>query len=568
MKRNVAQLADHSFDLLVVGGGIHGAAVLREAAARGYKAALIEQGDFGQATSANSLKIIHGGLRYLQQGDVKRMRQSIRARRFFMQFAPHLVHPQPFLIPLYGHGLRGKEALYLGLTVNDLLSWDRNRTLSPANHLPSGKVLSSGECLTLLPDLDKKGLTGAAVWHDALAANTERLTLEFVLSATDKGATAANYVKALAPIIENGLLRGVVAQDGLTLNRFNIKASWVVNAAGPWINALWEKNIPGEGTALRWTRGLNLIIKRPLSTGYGFGLGGKVLKGRPSEARERQRLFFFVPWKGHTLVGTDYKRHDGPSGQCRVGIEEIQEFLDALNTVHPQGDFTLKDVSFFHIGLLPLSEGQDSTDLQAEPDRHFCFFTREASGNVKGLVSVKSTKYTTAPIVAEKIMNLISGRGKNAPLDETTLEAPDQSGSALIEELARNRPEDNPTDLKKIARHLYENYGPRVRSVMNLINGNSALFSPVSFDPPVLAAEIIYGIREEMALGLSDIVFRRTDLGQTGRPPQKSLQTASRLMAQELGWSEERRQTEIRETLAVFGPLNTIHPLPPLEEAP
>jgi glycerol-3-phosphate dehydrogenase len=566
MKRNVAQLADHSFDLLVVGGGIHGAAVLREAAVRGYKAALIEQGDFGQATSANSLKIIHGGLRYLQQGDFQRMRQSIRARRLFMQFAPHLVHPQPFLMPLYGHGLRGKEALTVGLLLNDLLSWDRNRKVSPANHLPPGQVLSSEACLALLPDLDKKGLTGGAVWHDALAANTERLTLEFILAAAERGAKAANYVKALSLVIEKGTLQGVEAQDCLTLNQFKIRAPWVINAAGPWINALREKKVPEKGRPIQWTRGLNLIIKRPLSIGYGFGLGGKVMKDRPSEAGKRPRLFFFVPWKGHTLVGTDYKRQDGPSGEGCLEIEEIRDFLDELNAVHPQGNFTLKDVSFFHSGLLPLSEGQDPADVQAEPDRHFRLFTQKTSGSLKGLVSIKSTKYTTALIVAEKVINLVSGRANNAPSKEGTTEPPDRSGSVLVEELTRSRPGEGPAGLKRTARHLSENYGPRVLSVMNLIKENSLLARSVSFDPPVLAAEIIYGIREEMALRLSDIVFRRTDLGQTGRPPRESLQTASRLMAQELGWSEERRQTEIRETLAVFGPLNAIHPLPPLEE--
>jgi glycerol-3-phosphate dehydrogenase len=163
MKRTLERLANESFDLLVVGGGIHGAAALREATSRGYKTALIEQGDFGQATSANSLKIIHGGLRYLQQGDFKRMRQSIRARRMFLQSAPHLVHPQPFLLPLYGHGLRGREFMAAGLFLNDWMSWDRNRSLTPENSIPSGEILSARECLNLFPELEKKGLTGGAV---------------------------------------------------------------------------------------------------------------------------------------------------------------------------------------------------------------------------------------------------------------------------------------------------------------------------------------------------------------------------------------------------------------------
>jgi glycerol-3-phosphate dehydrogenase len=566
MKRNVERLADQSFDLLVVGGGIHGAAILREAAARGYKAALIEQGDFGQATSANSLKIIHGGLRYLQQGDIRRMRQSIRARRLFMQFAPHLVHPQPFLMPLYGHGLRGKEAIAIGLILNDLISWDRNRTLSPANHLPLGKMLTSGKCLALLPNLDQKGLTGGAVWYDGMAANTERLTLEFILAAAYRGAAAANYVKALSLIMEKGTLRGVAVQDSLTRNRFKIKAPWVINAAGPWINTLQEKTVSQEGRPIRWTRGLNLIIKRPIISGYGFGLGGKILKGRPAEAGKRQRLFFFVPWKGHTLVGTDYKRHDGPPNECHLEIQEIQDFLDELNAVHPQGNFTLKDVSFFHSGLQPLSEGQDPADLQAEPDRHFRLITRETAGSLKGLISIKSNKYTTAPIVAEKIMDLVGSRRADRSFEKDSRGMAVENETALTEALAGTRPEDGSADLKRIARHLTENYGFRADSILNLIKQDKALALSVSDDPPVLAAEVIYGTREEMAQKLSDIVFRRTELGQTGRPTLKSLQAASRLMARELGWNEDRRQEEIHETLAAFGPINAIDPLPSLDE--
>jgi glycerol-3-phosphate dehydrogenase len=567
MKRSIEQLAGQSFDLIVVGGGIHGAAVLREAAVRGYKAALIEQGDFGQATSANSLKIIHGGLRYLQQGDIRRMRQSIRARALFLRFAPHLVHPQPFFIPLYGHGLRGKEALTIGLILNDLLSWDRNRNLSPAGCLPSGRMLTSAKCLALLPDLDKKGLTGGAVWYDALAANTERLTLEFILAATDRGAVAANYVKALSLITEKGSLQGVALQDSLTGNRFDIKAPWVINAAGPWINTLWEKPVAGEVQPIRWTRGLNLIIKRPFASGYGFGLGGKILKGRPSESGKRQRLFFFVPWKGHTLVGTDYKRQDGPAREHRLTLEEIQDFLDELNAVHTQGNFTLKDVSFFHSGLLPLSEGQDPADLQAEPDRHFRLIAPETSGSLKGLLSIKSTKYTTAPIAAEKILDLIGSRAADPSFEKEPENRPAENESALTAALAIARPHDGSADLKRIARHLAENYGSRAGSVLELIKQDSALAFSLSDDPPVLAAEVAYGIREEMALRLSDIVFRRTELGQTGRPSLKSLQAASLLMARELGWNEERRQKEIGETLAAYGPINAMHPLSAADES-
>ena len=272
--------------------------------ARGFKTALIEQGDFGQATSANSLKIIHGGLRYLQQADFKRMRQSIKARRMFMQMAPHLVHPQPFLIPIYGHGMRGKEAMAAGLAVNDLLSWDRNRSLAPDNLIPNGKVISREECLAILPHIKRKGLTGGAVWYDGLAANTERLTLEFILSASEMGAAVANYVRATSLVVEGGAIQGVQAEDRISRIPLTIRSQWVVNAAGPWLSSLLRDSPNAGPLPVHWTKGINLIIDRPMFSGYGVGLGeDQVQRPRERPKRKGSVSSFLFPGKGGPWLG-------------------------------------------------------------------------------------------------------------------------------------------------------------------------------------------------------------------------------------------------------------------------
>jgi glycerol-3-phosphate dehydrogenase len=565
MKRILERLANEPFDVLVVGGGIHGAAVIKEASARGYKAALIDQGDFGQATSANSLKIIHGGLRYLQQGDFKRMRQSIKARRAFMQSAPHLVRPQPFLLPLYGHGLRGREAMTAGLILNDLVSWDRNQSLSPENRIPSGQILSARDCLKLFPDLEKQGLTGGAVWYDALAVNTERLTLDFILAASEKGAVVANYVKALSLVINNGSIKGVEAQDRITKDRFRINSPWVINATGPWLNTLVKNEYPTGPLPIRWTRGINLIINRPFFSKYGLGLGGNPLKNKNNKTGKKQRLFFFVPWKGCTMVGTDYRRYDGEPGPIRPEVEDIQNFIYELNTLYPNGNLTLKDVSFFHCGLLPISEGQDPADYLAEPDRHFRLFDHDSPTRIKGLVSIKSTKYTTAPVVAEKVIDFLGQKENNPPSRKATDgESPSYHFSSLVRDLAEAKPGDSPEYRESIAGHLHESFGTRAHTIITVIRRDPAMGYPVSNDPPILAAEIIHGVREEMALKLSDVVFRRTDLGQARRPSLEILQNVSRIMGQELGWNEEGIKKEIQEVLAVYSPLNSIDPPPPI----
>jgi glycerol-3-phosphate dehydrogenase len=598
MKRNISRLAEEPFDILVVGGGIHGSAVAREAASRGFKTALIEQGDFGQATSSNSLKIIHGGLRYLQQADFQRMRQSIKARRMFMQVAPHLVHPLPFLMPTYGHGIRGKEAMGIGLAINDWVSRDRNRSLVPGNFIPPGKIISRRECLEIFPHIEKRSLTGGAVWFDVLAANTERLTLEFVLAAFDMNAVIANYVRAKALVINTGSIQGVEAEDRISRTSFTIRCRWVVNASGPWLNTLLREKGPAIGPlSVHWTKGINLIVDRLIFPGYGVGLEeGKTQKSSKKDLTRKRRLFFFVPWQGRTMIGTNYKRYDGNPEHCRMEIEEIQNFLDELNTVYPPAGLSLGEVSFFHFGLLPVSEGQDPADLQAEPDRHFSIIDHEPLLKIKGLISVKGTKYTTAPLVAEKIINLISGQKKKPFVCEDTKNISSYDQSALLKDFTQkyrsvfgvrrlaSGPEEpvsrwaNPTlqawpvtpghqnltgigpemseeDIAKIARHLYQNYGTKSKLILEYLPKDWKLGRLVSEDPPVTAAEIVHAVREEWALKLSDVIFRRTDLGQFRCPPREALRTAAEIMAGELGWDEKKTQDEIREVREVYRPL-------------
>lgn len=557
MKRNLEKLTKEQFDILVIGGGIHGATIVREAAARGLKTALIEQGDFGQATSANSQKIIHGGLRYLQQADFKRMRQSITARRMFMQMAPHLVKPFPFLIPIYGHGLRGKEAMTAALVINDLLSWDRNRSLPPSNLLPKGKIISREECLEILPHIEKKGLTGGAVWYDGLVVNTERLTLEVILAASGMDAAIANYVRAKSLVIEKGIIHGVEAEDHISHTQFTIHSPWVVNASGPWLNSLLRDLPNTEPLPIQWTKGINLIINRLMFPGYGVGLGGgNIPKPSQNQLRKRQRLFFFVPWGGCTLIGVAYNRYDGDLEQCQMEIEDIQKFIDELNSIYPPGRLTPQEVSFFHFGLLPVSENQDPADRHPEPDRHSCLIDHKPLMNIKGLVSVKSSKYTTAPLVAEKVVDMIFSKRKvKAPARWDSINLSSYDKRSLLNELTRINQGKSGGNQENIATHLFQNYGPKSKLIMDYLSKDLEMGRVISVDPPIMAAEIIHGVREEMAHKLTDVVFRRTDLGQSRCPSLESLRAASEIMAKELGWDERRTEEEIQDVLTVYSPL-------------
>jgi glycerol-3-phosphate dehydrogenase len=551
MNRKPEALTNTPFDILVIGGGILGAAIVYEAAARGFKAAVIEQGDFGQATSANSLKTIHGGLRYLQQADLKRIRQSIRARRKIMAFAPHLVLPQPFLIPVYGHGIKGREAMTVALVINDWLSWDRNRNLPEENVLPKGKVLSRKACLTLLPGIEKKGLTGGALWYDGQVQHSERLILEFILAATERGAVAANYIHTHGFILEKGTVKGIVAEEVFSKTEFLIQAKVVVNASGPWINRVLQSMPQAPQLSLNWVKGINLVISRPLFPDYGVGLQ----ENKKATSGKGARFFFFVPWQGRTMIGTAYNRYLGDPELARLEETEVVEFLNEINTLYPPAHLTLNDVAFAHFGLQPVSEGQNENETHPEPDRHSEIFDHGSLVGVKGLISIKSTKYTTAPVVAEKVLDHIRAQG-NLPSGPS-------SPSEMITHYKKTSLEEdiNNFGLKvqvgsafSLSDHFWQNYGPRSKKFIDFVGPYPDALGIISRDPLVTLGEVLYGIREEMALKLSDIVCRRTNLSQAGCPAQEILEKVAAIMSGELGWDETRRQQEIDLVLKTFPP--------------
>ena len=312
MKRDLARLGREEFDVLVVGGGIHGAAAARAAAARGLLTALVEKDDFGEATSANSLKIIHGGLRYLQRADIAKVRDSVRARREMFRRFPHLVAPLPCVLPTRGVGLRSRPAMAAALLLNDALSFDRNLGVAPASRLPRGRTISLAELGRRAPGLADERASGGALWHDGIALDTERIVLELVFDAADAGAAVANRVRVERFLRRGDRVEGVLARDELGGAALEIRARVTINAAGPWRGEL-ERALTAGGEQPGLTKAINIVVGRPIFGDTAVGV----------EARLGGRLFFFVPWRGGTMIGTLYLPHDGPAGACAVTARDL-----------------------------------------------------------------------------------------------------------------------------------------------------------------------------------------------------------------------------------------------------
>ncbi len=386
MRRDLPALADREHDLVVVGGGIYGVAAAWDAAQRGLAVALVEREDFGAGVSWNSMKTIHGGLRYLQGADFARLRESVRERRALLRIAPELVRPLPFLVPTYGHGRTGREALALALAVNDRISHDRNDGLPETHHISPGRILSRREALERLPGLPQRGLSGAGLWSDAQVASSERLTLAFVHAAAQAGALVANHVEAVGFLKAAGRVAGVRLRDALDGRELEARARVVLNCAGPGVDALLAE----AGIRRRPPpplRAWNLVFAR--RPGVPFAVG----------ARREGRFLFLVPWRDRTIVGTAYA--DMATPPAEVAIADFRE--EALRAF-PWAGLEGAPVVLVHEGLVPSRRGAGG--LSTRPRLH----DHQAEDGVAGLVTVQGVKYTTARGVAEKAVDLVFRR--------------------------------------------------------------------------------------------------------------------------------------------------------------
>ena len=544
MLRNVTRLSTTLYDLVVVGGGIYGACAAWEGALRGLKVALIEAGDFGGATSSNSLRTLHGGLRHLQRLDLKRMRESIRERREWLRLAPHIARPLRFILPTHGHGLRGPLVMRTALWINDVVSADRNRGVREDRLLPRGAILSEAETRAALPGVELDGCNGAAAWHDAVCLDTERLLLSVVSAAADAGAHIVNYVRATGLLAHHARIRGVHARDELSGRELELRARFVVNAAGPWVED-WLPAGAGRPDApmFRASRAFNLLT-RPLPFRDGVGLTVRA-------HGTHDTTYFILPWNGYSLIGTRHLRCDPSTRSTDVMREEVLAFVSDLNTVLGQQRLLGTDVHGVFAGLLPEEEDNPGVEVALERDPQV--IDHEPAG-LRGLISIVGVKWTIAPAVAARAVRMACGQlGASDELSKRPRKlAPKAS---LVFAGPRGVP---PLDRGVLA-HLEQCYGAAHRHVLALMAAEPSLSTRVVADLPVVLAQVAYAARAEMALRLSDVVMRRTQLYLSQALDRAALTACAATLARELRWSTKETGAQVDEAarqLAAFrGPV-------------
>lgn len=385
LRRDLDLLVRREHDVVIVGGGIHGAAAAWEAASRGLSVALVEAKDFGGGTSWNSLKTIHGGLRHLQRLDVAGLRESARERRALLTIAPALVRPLGFLVPTHGYGAGSRAAFALGLAAADLMTADLSRGPGPEPVLPRSRTLSAAEVTARVPGLDGAGMSGGALWWDAQVESSERLVLAFLHAAADAGAVVANRLEATGVRRDGDAVRGIHGRDTVGGRPVDVRGRIVLNTAGPAIDLV----IHSAGIARRAPpslRAVNLVLRRAIVRDVAVG------------ARSGERYLFAVPWRDRTIVGTAYAPASTPGPELAAG------FLAEAARAFSWAGLQREDVALVHEGLVP---GRRSGRTLATRSR---ILDHEADDGVPGLLSVMAAKYTTARAIAEEAVDAIQDR--------------------------------------------------------------------------------------------------------------------------------------------------------------
>jgi glycerol-3-phosphate dehydrogenase len=547
MKRDLRALSAEKFDLLVVGAGAFGAAAAWDAALRGLKVAVIDRADFGAGASAECFKIVHGGIRYLQHADIRRLRSSCAERSALLRIAPHLVNPLPIAIPTYGHGRQGKAFLAAGMLAYDLLTLGKNAAIGDrARQIASTRLLSRHQTLELFPELEQRSLTGAAVFEDGQMYNPARLVLTFIQSAAARGAVAANHTEALRFLWEGARVSGVRARDRDGGEEFDIRAQLVLNAAGPWADYLLEDpDHFGGHRRGHFSRDACFLVNRKPQSAYALAVPG-LAKDSDAVVSRSARHLFAVPWRDCTLIGVWHRLFGDRPDTARVEESEIAAWMAEMNSSYPALRLRREDVIYANCGLVPFGDSRSAGgELSFGKESRYIDHRKQG---IEGLVTVIGIRYTTSRGDSAKALDLLLQQMPNAPGPAATHWVPLQGGD--IDDFTKLQTEARqlvPENIRASTLNSWlRNYGTGYRTLAEgaRLPGEARCVG----DTDTTLAEVTHAVREEMAVHLDDVVLRRTNLGSGSHPGAPAIADAAQRMQELLSWTDERRLAEIALT--------------------
>jgi len=515
------------FDLVVVGAGVNGVGIARDAALRGLRVALLEQDDICSGVSAWSGRLVHGGLRYLEHYDFALVRESLRERETLFRLAPHLVEPVRLIMPFYKHNRRPGWLIRVGMALYDVLSFDKKSQ--------SHEVLGLEKLLRRFTGIGRDGLYGAAVFTDGQVEYAERLCVELAVAAAGDGAVIRTGARVDGVLTEHGRVRGVTFRDTATGEQHEVLAPVVLNVAGPWIDRVFAQQAgvwEGQPRLNGGTKGSHLVVDP--------------FPGAPTdvvyyESRKDGRLVLVIPWMGRYLLGTTDIRYDEEPGSARCDADEMQYILDEVNSLVPEAGLTTDDVLYTYSGVRPLPYAPGVPESKV-PRSHVL---HDHGEGLQGLITVVGGKLTTYRQLAEDAVDDVLRRlGRpSVPCVTRTLPFPGATTDAGSVRSALRGAGLGPRSVDR----LVDVYGRRALEVVASAGGDAELLAVVDEASGAIGAELLFAVRHEFARGLADVMARRTMLAFEPDHALPSLDRIAALLGDRLGWDEQRRKEEVED---------------------
>lgn len=514
--RDVSLLTKNNYDVLVIGGGLQGAAVFWEAALRGLSVVLVEQNDFALETSAQRLKVIYSDLRFLPQMNLKQARTITQERTTLMHIAPHLVHPMPVITPTYGNALQSKASLGLAVQLDNWVNLERSRAIDVQKVTPKGRVLSKAESLELISGLPASGLKGAVLFHDAQVYNAERLVLAFLKSAAQIGGDLANYARVVDLICDERRVCGVKVLDLLTEQVVEVRARVVINTASAWAAHLAQQRHPQNGKPPADVIATN-IVTRPIFEDFAVGFRG------------RESGFFITPWHGQSLIGTHYSQPEENSEGA------VDDFLGKINRAYPPAALKRADIRLIQRGRLPVNDKNKPVIIDHRQD------------SAAGVFSVSSSQPTTVRHTAANVLDQVFKLWGAEPVVSASDTVPLRGGEmqSFSEYLNREIAANTWKISESLLRSLIHNYGSEYPNVLDYLPVKPWSINTIHERKAVLTAQIQHAVHKEMAVRLSDFIFRRAEIVSVDQLEPQILDFCAETMGKALNWDEAQTRSEL-----------------------
>ena len=526
---NRLEQIDEEYQLIIIGGGIYGAALCWEAAHRGIKVLLVEQEDYACGASSNSLKTIHGGLRSLQSLNIKAVIKGIRERSVFLRISPNYVKQLSCILPTTTALMKSRPVVGMGLLVYNLLNRVNNWFTADDGYIPSSRMLSRKKFISRVPGANIEGITGGALWFDAQVTNTERLVWQFIKSAMNKGAVAVNHTAAIKHINNSG--HGLLVRDQIKGAEKTVRTSAIVDCSASWDFIRHCVPFADKDNDLNYLKSVNVVIKKKLFNDA-VGVSGKTgPAGNP-------RLYFFSPWRECTMIGTWYTNVKQYNKQS-FSHNEAKNIVEEANSALGRNLFDIEDICNVHIGYLParINQNKESDNLDQSLISSFELKDWSEQTGLYGVYSLHGTKYTLARYDAKQVIdnlaktmkwNVTASLSHRLPIYQTSV-----------------KPEHNYQISDEVLNNLITNYGTDIEIIFGYIKENPQSSELIPGSKYHIMAEIYFAVIYEQAITLSDLLKRRLDIGDRAPPDQITAKYCAEIMQKILSWSDETMQAEI-----------------------